>query len=171
MSVTFRFLENCYNSEISSKSIWLKGKIEFVENSGKSILPRAPLDSSPQASTFPSVPHLRRRNLHPITSKARKKWDGKIKCIQSQPQSKSSAVLNKTKSTFSHFQVIKRGNGCQIHAISLNERYTRLYHDFAIEVKNLGRLCSIHTQKAVSMVGPKCRPSWPFKADLWCQTM
>ena len=87
MSVTFRFLENCYNSEISSKSIWLKGKIEFVENSGKSILPRAPLDSSPQASTFPSVPHLRRRNLHSITSKARK-WDGKVKYIRSHPQSK-----------------------------------------------------------------------------------
>ena len=109
MSVTFRFLENCYNSEISSKSIWLKGKIEFVENSGKSILPRAPLDSSPQASTFPSVPHLRRQNLHSITSKARK-WDGKTKCIQSHPQSQSSAASNKTKSTFSHFQIIKSFN-------------------------------------------------------------
>ena len=65
---TQNFLEKCQNSENSCKSNWFKGKIEFVGNSWKSILPRAPLDSSPQASTFPS-PHLRRSksSFNPIT--------------------------------------------------------------------------------------------------------
>ena len=65
----WHFLEKYQNSKNSCKSNWFKGKIEFVGNSWKSILPRAPLDSSPQASTFQS-PHLRRRNLHSITSRS-----------------------------------------------------------------------------------------------------
>ena len=56
---TWNFLERYQNSGNLCKSNWFKGTIEFVGNSWKSILPWAPLDSSPQASTFPS-PHLRR---------------------------------------------------------------------------------------------------------------